>query len=52
MGDLVLGKQKGLFWGDRVGGGGGHKLAPLKTPSSVCMLTSTFNTVYVQYSPK
>ena len=28
MGDLVLGKQKGLFWGDRVGGGGGHKLAP------------------------
>ena len=29
MGDLVLGKQKGLFLrGQGGGGGGGHKLAP------------------------
>ena len=28
MGDLVLGKQKGLFLRGQGGGGGGHKLAP------------------------
>lgn len=32
MGDLVLGKQKGLFWGDRVGGGGGSQVSTIENP--------------------